>query len=116
MKKFQKVKDRGRGVICRFQVILPSSHSAVLMLYCFAAFGTADCRFRTVLGVVFMQGFSGSDISEEIYECLSNAYRWLAHQGRSKGHWEEVRSTSLAGICLSLRKPEGAPWLRTIRG
>ena len=50
-----------------------------------------------------------------IVSSVTNGYSWLFGKGAGQGHWSEVRSTALAGLCLSLREPVDAPWLVAVR-
>jgi len=54
-------------------------------------------------------------IKKEIYKCISRAYNWLFNLAIHSGHWEEVRSTALVGLCLELREPMNSPWLARIK-
>jgi hypothetical protein len=46
----------------------------------------------------------------QIYSTLSSSYLWLFRTARVEGSWGQVRSTALAGLCLTYREPKGAPW------
>lgn len=50
-----------------------------------------------------------------IVSSVTNGYSWLFERGAGQGHWSEVRSTALAGLCLSLREPIDAPWPVAVR-
>jgi len=51
----------------------------------------------------------------EIYDRVSKAYNWLFNSGIRSGHWNEVRSTALVGLCLKLREPLNSPWLESVK-
>lgn len=52
---------------------------------------------------------------EQIYSLLTPAYSFMFRAGSKDGHWHEVRSTALAGICLDFRELGDSPWLHSIR-
>ncbi|HWG21239.1 MAG TPA: prenyltransferase/squalene oxidase repeat-containing protein [Terracidiphilus sp.] len=52
---------------------------------------------------------------DRIYDILDRAYGFLFATGRKEGHWSEVRSTALAGMCVD-RLPSGnTEWSHCIR-
>ncbi len=52
---------------------------------------------------------------DKIYDVLDRAYGFLFETGRTNGNWNEVRSTSLAGMCID-RLPSDHPyWRRSVR-
>lgn len=50
-----------------------------------------------------------------IVSSVTSGYSWLFERGVGQGHWNEVRSTALAGLCLSLREPIDASWSVAVR-
>lgn len=54
-------------------------------------------------------------LKEEVYSTLTRGYRWLFSTARTGGHWGEVRSTALAGMCLTHREPRSSRWLEGVR-
>jgi hypothetical protein len=54
-------------------------------------------------------------IERRVVELLVGGFGYLASTASRTGHWNEVRSTSLAGMCLQLREPGGSPWLSAVR-
>lgn len=50
-----------------------------------------------------------------LVEMLSRAYEYIFELGAHRGHWGDVRKTSMAGLCLSFREPRNSPWLLHIR-
>jgi len=53
--------------------------------------------------------------SERIFDLLVKGFSYLAKTASRKGHWNEVRSTALAGMCLQLRETGGSPWLACVK-
>lgn len=54
-------------------------------------------------------------LENRIIDLLIGGFTYLADNASQKGHWGEVRSTSLAGMCLQLREPGGSKWLTAVR-
>jgi len=54
-------------------------------------------------------------LKDRLVTAVSNAYCWLFETAAPAGHWNEVRSTALAGIALCRREAGGCPWLDAIR-
>lgn len=54
-------------------------------------------------------------IKKEIYKCITRGYNWLFNLAIHSGHWEEVRSTALVGLCLEQREPMNSLWLSRIK-
>jgi hypothetical protein len=54
-------------------------------------------------------------LKDRLVTSISNAYCWLFSAADPAGHWNEVRSTALAGIALCRREAGGCPWLDAIR-
>ncbi|MEM4204317.1 MAG: hypothetical protein QXS54_09645 [Candidatus Methanomethylicaceae archaeon] len=52
---------------------------------------------------------------DEIYSQVFKAYDWLFKSAIHSGHWGEVRSTALVGLCLKLREPANSPWLESVK-
>jgi len=48
--------------------------------------------------------------AKRICDMLGKGYSYLFKKGRTKCHWEEVRSTALAGICLAIKERKSSPW------
>jgi hypothetical protein len=48
---------------------------------------------------------------ERAFELVTRGFSYLAKSASRKGHWNEVRSTALAGMCLQLRERADSPWL-----
>ena len=55
------------------------------------------------------------DFYERILFMLGNGYNYLYSTGKTKGYWDDSRSTALAGIALDLKEPANSPWIRMIR-
>jgi hypothetical protein len=53
--------------------------------------------------------------TDMIYDVLDRAYGFLFHAGRTNGHWNEVRSTALAGMCIDRLPTESPYWRRRVR-
>ena len=49
--------------------------------------------------------------TDMIYDILDHSYRFLFTMGQTSGNWHEVRSTSLAGMCID-RLPTDKPYWR----
>jgi len=54
-------------------------------------------------------------LERRIIDLLIGGFTYLANNASQTGHWGEVRSTSLAGMCLQLREPGGSKWLTAVR-
>jgi hypothetical protein len=52
---------------------------------------------------------------QEIYSMLTRAYLWLFRTAKPGGHWGEVRSTALAGLCLGYVMPQNSRWVRGVQ-
>lgn len=52
---------------------------------------------------------------DRIYDALDRAYGFLFATGRKEGHWSEVRSTALAGMCIDCLPSATGEWCRCIR-
>ncbi len=53
---------------------------------------------------------------DRIYDTLDRAYGFLFATGRKEGHWSEVRSTALAGMCIDYLPSGTTEWCHSIRG
>ncbi|HUP42098.1 MAG TPA: hypothetical protein VM599_02690, partial [Thermoanaerobaculia bacterium] len=53
-------------------------------------------------------------LKQEIYSMLTRAYLWLFRTAKPGGHWSEVRSTALAGLCLGHVVPLDSPWVKGV--
>lgn len=51
---------------------------------------------------------------DRIFEMLKHGFSCLFLRASRHGHWEEVRSTALAGMCVQLREVGHSPWLNAI--
>jgi len=49
------------------------------------------------------------------FELLKGAYSFLFKVASRKGHWNEVRCTALAAMCLQLREDGSSKWLVAVR-
>ena len=54
-------------------------------------------------------------LKQEIYSMLTRAYVWLFRSAKPGGHWIEVRSTSLAGLCLVHVLPMNSRWISGVQ-
>ena len=52
--------------------------------------------------------------SDRISEMLKHGFTSLFRRASRHGHWQEVRSTALAAMCVQLREDGQSLWLRTI--
>lgn len=52
--------------------------------------------------------------ADRIFEMLKHGFTSLFGRASRHGHWQEVRSTALAGMCAQLREDGHSLWLRTI--
>jgi hypothetical protein len=48
-------------------------------------------------------------------DLLVKAYKFLFESGCAEGHWNEARSTALAGMCIEWAVPNGHPWRDAVK-
>jgi hypothetical protein len=52
---------------------------------------------------------------EVIFELLIDSYGFLFRVASKKGHWNEIRCTALAAMCLQLREDGSSRWINEVR-
>jgi len=53
--------------------------------------------------------------SEAVIELLKDSYAFLFRAASKRGHWNEIRCTALAAMCLQLREDGSSRWLNAIK-
>jgi len=55
-----------------------------------------------------------SELKNDIYRMVTNAYKYLYKEGQTKFFWGDVRSTALVGLALVFRESLDSKWLKEI--
>jgi len=53
--------------------------------------------------------------SQRFFNILARSYNYLFAAANKKGHWDELRSTALVGLCLILHEEKNSMWLTTVK-